>query len=78
MTLETAIQERIMGLCRERGLSAHSLAMLCRIPSSTMQHIFSRETSTPCISTIEEICDGLGISLADFFVDDLFHNLEHS
>ena len=78
MTLENAIRTRILELCHEQSITLHALAHRCGIASSTMQNIFYRESTTPCVSTIVKICDGLGISLADFFVNDLFRNLDEN
>lgn len=76
MNLSQAIQERILILCHERGVTIYSLASHCGIPSSTLQNIFLRDNATAQLSTIAKICDGLDMSLADFFVNDIFRNLK--
>lgn len=43
---------------------------------STVNNIISRRNNSTTISTIKKLCDGLGITIQDFFNSDLFSNLE--
>lgn len=65
------IAARIRQLCDQRSISANKLATLADIPPSTMQNILTRETPTTTVLTIEKICDALGITVADFFTEEL-------
>lgn len=76
MTLTTAIQRRIRELCEERNITVNKLAMICGITQSTLNNIFSRTENKPTVSTIKKICDGLHITLSEFFDTDYFHVLE--
>jgi transcriptional regulator with XRE-family HTH domain len=76
MTLTNAIQERIKGLCTENGITINKLSTISGMTQSTLNNIFMRENSKPTVSTIKKICDGLEISLLDFFDSDFFVNLE--
>lgn len=76
MTLTDAIRKRICGLCAERGLSINKLASLCGITQSTLSNIFQREFAKPTVSTIKKVCDGLEISLGEFFCCEIFDGLE--
>ncbi|MDE6789137.1 MAG: helix-turn-helix domain-containing protein [Ruminococcus sp.] len=49
---------------------------MCGITQSTLNNIFIRENAKPTISTIKKICDGLEITLSDFFNTDYFNALE--
>ncbi len=62
--------EHIKDLCRERGWSYYRLAMQAKIPYSTLNNMLHRD-NIPTIPTLQKICDGMGISLSDFFADNV-------
>lgn len=59
--------ERIDGLCKEKDMSYYALSYKSTIPLSTLIHIMDETTKNPGIFTIMKICDGLGVSLPEFF-----------
>ena len=59
-------KERIRELLRERGWTEYRLAVASGLSQSTVANIFNRNT-TPSIATLEAICRGFGITLAQFF-----------
>jgi len=61
-------KERIQDLMQERGWTEYRLAIASGLSQSTIANIFSRNT-TPSISTLEAICHGFGITLAQFFAE---------
>ena len=71
-----AVRLRIMELCRERNITVNKLSTLCGITQSTLSNIIGGRNNSTTVSTVKKICDGLEISLLDFFSSDLFHNLE--
>lgn len=75
MLLE-AIRRRIRELCDERGITVNKLATICGITQSTLNNILTRDNTKPTVSTIKKICDGLDITLVDFFSANYFNNLE--
>ena len=66
--------ERIVALMRERGWSEYRLAKESGLSQSTIANLFQRNT-VPSISTLETICAGFGITLAQFFSDGNFVEL---
>lgn len=58
---------RIKGLCEERGLTYYTLAYKASIPINTLMNIVKGKSKNPGMFTIVKICDGLEISLKDFF-----------
>lgn len=66
------IAKRILQLCDESKLSLNKLGSLSGIDTSTISSILYGKSKNPGIVTIKIICDGLGISLFDFFNCDLF------
>lgn len=62
-------QKRLQELLDSKGWTAYRLAKKCNLSESTLANIFRRNTM-PSISTLEAICQGLGISLAQFFSEN--------
>ena len=60
--------DRVKDLVNERGLTLFKLAMLCDVPYSTLKNTRARGGQL-AVDTIEQICNGLGISLAEFFTE---------
>ena len=46
------------------------------VTQSTVNNIVNGRNNSSTVSTIKKLCDGLGMSLADFFNADCFNNLE--
>ena len=59
---------RIYELMQERGWSEYRLAIASGLSQSTVANIFNRNT-TPSVATLESICNGFGITLAQFFAE---------
>ncbi|MCU7378936.1 helix-turn-helix transcriptional regulator [Clostridiales Family XIII bacterium ASD5510] len=76
MELKEAIAYRINKLCSERELNPSSLAYLCGMDRSTIYSILGTKSKNPEIATIKKICDGLDITLAEFFDSPEFNRLE--
>ena len=73
-----AITQRILDLCREKNITPNKLGTLAGLDPSTITSIFYGKSKNPGIITIKSICDGLDISLIQFFNSELFEtdNLE--
>lgn len=67
MNIMTAIKNRILGLCGERGITINKLASLCGLPPSSIKNILYGKSQNPKVLTIKMICDGLGITIGEFF-----------
>ena len=63
------IKNRILTLCEQRYMSINKLAEISCLNQSTLQNIVSRDSSTT-VDTIEKVCEGLNITLADFFTEN--------
>ncbi|MBU2703781.1 transcriptional regulator with XRE-family HTH domain [Sporomusaceae bacterium BoRhaA] len=61
------IADRILQLCDQKDISVNKLAALSDMTQSTLADIVKGKNVSPKVSTIEKICKGLDISLADFF-----------
>ena len=76
MNAKGAVAARIEKLCAEKGIAINALANDAGIPPSTVYSMLNEKSKNPGIVTIKKLCDGLEISLREFFNDDLFDNLE--
>lgn len=76
LNIGEAVKERILELCCERNLSVNKLSNMSGITQSTINNIVSGRNNSTTISTIKKICDGLGITIQDFFNSERFCNLE--
>ena len=76
MRIGEAVRLRILDLCREQDITLNKLSIICGITQSTLNNIVSGRNSTTTVSTVQKICDGLEISILDFFSSALFENLE--
>ena len=76
MNIGDAVRERIIELCRESNISINKLCTMSGVTQSTVNNSVSGRNNSATVSTIKKLCDGLGISIEDFFHSELFRNLE--
>ena len=76
MNVGEAVKERIIQLCREENISINKLSSISGITQSTVNNIVSGRNHSTTISTIKKLCDGLGITLDEFYHSELFRHLE--
>ena len=71
MNAKEAVAKRILALCAERNSAVNALANICGIPPSTVYSMLNAKSRNPGIITIQKLCDGLDISVREFFNDSL-------
>ena len=76
MNAKDAVARRIQYLCLERDIAVNALANQSGIPPSTIYSMLNKKSQNPGIVSIQKICDGLGISVLEFFDNPLFDDLE--
>ena len=76
MDTVTAVRNRILELCGERGISINKLATISALPPSSIKNILYGTSQNPKLITIKMICDGLDITLGEFFSTPEFDSLE--
>ena len=76
MTIAEATRARIEELCNEKGINFCQLATVSGIPYTTVKSIIYQQSKNPGIITIKKICDGLDITITEFFDTETFKNLE--
>ncbi len=76
MKISEAMSKKLLKICEERGISVNKLASMCCLTQSTVQNIIEGNSTNPKLLTVVRICEGLGISLSEFFDDELFSNID--
>ena len=76
MDTYTAVKNRLLKLLDEKGMSIHKLATESAVAPSTIKNILYGKSQNPGIVTIKMLCDGLGITLIEFFDTEEFKALE--
>lgn len=76
MDTRNAIASRILELCGQKGITINKLATLSAVPPSTIKNILYGKSEHPGITTIKKLCDGLNITLGEFFSTPEFDALE--
>ena len=77
MTTKQAVAQRIIDLCNERDIAINALANMSGVSPSTIYSMLNEKSQNPGVVSIKKICDGLDISLREFFDCDLFNDLEY-
>lgn len=72
----SAVRNRILQLCGEREISINHLATISALPPSSIKNILYGKSQNPKLITIKMICDGLDITLGEFFSTAEFDSLE--
>ena len=76
MKVQEAVIMRINELCAEKNMNISQRARSAGMPPSTLKNVMNGNSKSAGIVTIAQICDGLGISVKQFFDCILFEELE--
>ena len=76
MDTVSAVKNRILQLCKERGITPNGLSIISAVPQATIKSILNGESQNPGTVTIKKLCDGLEITLGEFFSTPEFDELE--
>lgn len=74
--MREAVAIRLIELMEQRNLSLNGLARLAAVPPSTLKNIIYGKSKNPGVVTLKLLCDGMGISITEFFDSPLFSELE--
>lgn len=67
MNTYEVVKNRLVFLCGKRGMTINKLATESGIAPSTIKNILYGKSINPGIVTLKKLCDGLGVSLTEFF-----------
>ena len=76
MNTYKTVKNRILLLCEEKRITINKLAAESGIAPSTIKNILYGKSQNPGIVTLKMLCDGMGITLCDFFDTKEFKELE--
>lgn len=76
MDLKDAIVNRFKELCNEKNIKINELATISGVTPSTAYSMMNQARRDISIRTIKKFCDGLEITLGEFFSTPEFDNLE--
>lgn len=76
MRIKEAVAARIVNLCRERGIAINALGNISGVNPSTIYSMLNSKSKNPGVVSLQKICDGLDITIRDFFNDELFDDIE--
>ena len=76
MSVKKAVAHRLQALCAQRQIAVNTLANMSGITPSTIYSILDPGRKDVGIVAIKKICDGLDMSLEDFFGSEVFRALE--
>lgn len=78
MQLNQAVSTRLKELLQERGMTQYQLYMKSGVPKSTIGNVINCAYDSVKLRIIHELCQGMGISISEFFASSLFEetNLE--
>lgn len=77
MGAKDKLASRIKHLCKQNHISYYALSYKAAVPMTTLMHIINCSTKNPGIFTIVKICNGLDISIRDFFDSEEFIDIEY-
>ncbi len=76
MKISEAISKKILCILREKDITINKLSNICCLTQSTVDSLVNGKSKNPKLLTIVRICDGLNITLTEFFDDKLFLNID--
>lgn len=76
MLIKAAVVQRLQNLCGERGIRLNALATRSGVTPSTVYSLMSETRRDLSVITLKKLCDGLDMTISDFFDDELFRTLE--
>ena len=76
MQIKDAVTLRFKELCQQRNIKHNELANLAGVTPSTVYSMMNENRRDLSVITIKKLCDGLDITIVDFFNCDTFKNLE--
>lgn len=76
MDTVATVRTRVLRLCEERKITINHLATVSALPPSSVKNILYGKSQNPKLLTIKMICDGLGMTLGEFFSTPEFGALD--
>lgn len=71
-----AVKNRILQLIKEKDMSINKVCMIGNLTTSTLNTMLNNKSEYCSVRTLQKVCQGLGITLYDFFNNEIFRNLD--
>lgn len=76
MSTKEAVAKRIIDLCNQKNIAINALANNAGVSPSTVYSMLNEKSQNPGVVSIKKLCDGMDITLREFFDCDLFDDIE--
>ena len=76
MSVKDVVANRFVELCREKKITINALANSAGVTPSTVYSMLDETRRDISVVTVKKLCDGLGVSLGEFFSAPMFDELE--
>lgn len=76
MLIKDAIVMRLKNICKEKNICFNDLSVRSGVTPSTVYSLMKEERRDLSVITLKKLCDGLDMTITDFFEDDIFRTLE--
>ena len=76
MSIKDIVVKRLIDLCKNKDITLNKLSNLSGVTPSTIYSVVDKHRREIGITTIKKLCDGLDITITDFFNTDDFRNLD--
>lgn len=76
MCIKDAVVMRFKELCNLKNIKYNELATLSGVTPSTVYSMMNNRRKDVSIITIKKLCDGINVSIIDFFNCDIFRNID--
>ena len=76
MGIKEAVVDRFQSLCQERGIKYNELATRSGVTPSTVYSMMDPRRKDVTLVTVKKLCDGLDLTITEFFATPVFENLE--
>lgn len=76
MDIKTAVIYHLNDLINQKDITVNEAAVCSGVPPSTLKNILYGQSKNAGVVTIKKICDGLDITIQEFFEDPIFADLE--
>lgn len=76
LNTKEAVAKRIIDLCAEKNIAINNLANISGVSPSTVYSMLNEKSQNPGVVSIKKLCDGLEISLRQFFESEIFDDIE--
>ena len=76
MKISDAMSKKMLSILKEKDITVNKLSNICCLTQSTVDSIVNGKSKNPKLLTVVRLCDGLGISLKEFFDDEVFINID--